>query len=189
MYCIVFVIDTFDPDVHSPLVCSLKLAQPQKPQICFQGQWKSCQAKESIDYIGQTITEGQDKPQSTKRSDQNIVRPKWNPSLQQKYIDNLDESRINKIHLKLDKASARELYDDKENNGLNQDITQLLLDAAEEIEIYDPRKLRFVKNNYKNSVKCHKPWFSITCRQQRKLYLKAKKQFNNFRRQILTGKS
>ena len=46
-----------------------------------------------------TITEGQDKLQSTKRSDQNIVRPKWNPSLKQKYIYNLDESRINKIHL------------------------------------------------------------------------------------------
>ena len=108
-----FVIDTFDPmlsDVHNPLVCSLKLAQPQKPLICLQGQWKSCQTKESIDHMGQTITEGQDKPQSTKRSDQNIVRPKWNPSLQQKYIDNLDECRINKIHLKLDKASAREVY-------------------------------------------------------------------------------
>ena len=181
-YCLaspsLFVIDTFDPmlsDVHSPLVCSLKLAQPQKPQICFQGQWKSCQTKELIDLIGQTITEGQDKPQSTKRSDQNIVQPKWNPSLQQKYIDNLDESRINKIHLKRDKASAREVYDDKEINSLNQDITQWLLDAAEEIEICDPRKLRLVKKNYKNSVKRHKPWFSITCRQQHKLYLIAKK--------------
>ena len=94
---------------------------------------------------------------------QNIVPPKWNPSLQQKYIYNLDESRINKIHLKLDKASAREVYDDKEINSLNQDITQLLLDAAEEIEIYDPRRLRLVKKNYKKSVKRHKPWFSITC--------------------------
>ena len=55
-------------DVHSPLLCLLKLAQPQKPQICFQGQRKSCQSKESIDHIGQTVTEGQDKLQSTKRS-------------------------------------------------------------------------------------------------------------------------
>ena len=112
-----FVIDTFDPmlsDVHSPLVCSLKLAQPQKPQICLQGPLKSCQTKELINHIGQTIAQGQDKPQSTKRSDQNIVRPKWNPSLQQKHIDNLNESIINKIHVELDKASAREVYDDKE---------------------------------------------------------------------------
>ena len=79
-----FVIDTFDPmlsDVYSPLVCSLKLAQPQKPQICLQGQWKSCQTKKSIDHVGQTITEFQDKPQSTKRSDQNNGIPVYNKNI------------------------------------------------------------------------------------------------------------
>ena len=71
----------------------------------------------------------------------------------------------------------------------------MLLDAAEEIEIYNPRKLRLVIKNHKKSVKRHKPWFSMTCRQQRKLYLKAKKQFKlqktNFNRKkpIELGKS
>ena len=122
---------------------------------------------------------GANKPGNARRRLNNrpvveIIKP-WVQTKSKNYFEMVEKQNKNSINLKLDELLERsDLCNSPENkkqeiNNIVEEINKILTQSATEI---------FGTNRYpndKNNLRKNKPWFTLICRQKRRLYLKARR--------------